>query len=160
MLGLTTLTPPAIQFPISSIPHNLPHNNNHLLSCYAFPKTHFPTRRKFKRFVVLANNNNVSNGEPKIQQTDEEREIGSKSNGDDGDSKKDRPSIFSNIRWSDLLLDPDPDNIIAVGLTGLLTWASVQVLCQLLFISLAILVAALKYSFIAAILIFILVTLL
>jgi hypothetical protein len=45
-------------------------------------------------------------------------------------------------------------------LAGLLTWASVQVLWQLFFISLVILVAALKYSFIAALLIFILVTLL
>ncbi|KAK4736308.1 hypothetical protein R3W88_000005 [Solanum pinnatisectum] len=31
----------------------------------------------------------------------------------------------------DLLLDPDPDNIVAVGLTGLLTWASVSILWQL-----------------------------
>ncbi|BAT96286.1 hypothetical protein LR48_Vigan02g042700 [Vigna angularis] len=58
------------------------------------------------------------------------------------------------------LLDPDPDNVLALGLTGILTWASVQVLWQLLFISLAILVAALKYSFIAALLVFILIALL
>ncbi|KAJ0046239.1 hypothetical protein Pint_05882 [Pistacia integerrima] len=56
--------------------------------------------------------------------------------------------------------EPDPDNIFAVGLTGVLTWASVQVLWQLLVISSAILVAALKYSFIAALLLFILITLL
>ncbi|KAF8008995.1 hypothetical protein BT93_J0091 [Corymbia citriodora subsp. variegata] len=77
----------------------------------------------------------------------------------DGDLKGDRRQPMFNLRLGDLL-DPDPDNVVAVGLTGLLTWASVQVLWQLCFISVAILVAALKYSFIAALLIFILVTLL
>ncbi|CAH2076080.1 unnamed protein product [Thlaspi arvense] len=78
---------------------------------------------------------------------------------DDGDgSKKDLFAGFS-FRWGDLL-NPDPDNFVAVGLAGALTWASLQVLSQLFFISFAILVAALKYSFIAALLIFILVTLL
>ncbi|ESQ53261.1 hypothetical protein EUTSA_v10026523mg [Eutrema salsugineum] len=72
--------------------------------------------------------------------------------------KKDRFAGFS-FRWGDLL-NPDPDNFVAVGLAGVLTWASLQVLSQLFFISFAILVAALKYSFIAALLIFILVTLL
>ncbi|WOL04227.1 hypothetical protein Cni_G12948 [Canna indica] len=89
----------------------------------------------------------------------------------DGDNKKDnnngglgpkkdrqRPGTF-NFRWRDLL-SPDPDNLVAVALTGLLTWASVQVLFQLFFISIAILLAALKYSFIAALLLFILITLL
>ncbi|OIV98832.1 hypothetical protein TanjilG_08488 [Lupinus angustifolius] len=84
------------------------------------------------------------------------------SNGEEEDdvnnsSKQKRP-IFS-FNWS-TLLDPDPENILALGLTGLLTWASVQVLWQLLFISLAIILAALKYSFIAALLLFILITLL
>ncbi|KAK9911908.1 hypothetical protein M0R45_035788 [Rubus argutus] len=65
---------------------------------------------------------------------------------------KNQRSIFSNIRWGDLLLDPDPKNILATRLTVLLTWASVQVLWQILFISLATLVAALKYSFIATVL--------
>lgn len=58
------------------------------------------------------------------------------------------------------MLDPNPDNIVAVGLTGLLTWASVQVLWQLFVISAAIVLAALKYSIVAALLIFILITLL
>ncbi|CAH9129743.1 unnamed protein product [Cuscuta epithymum] len=65
-----------------------------------------------------------------------------------------------NLKWVELLLDPDPENIVAVGLTGLLAWAGVQILWQLFVISLAILVAALKYSFIAALLIVILITLL
>ncbi|KAL1190360.1 hypothetical protein V5N11_016743 [Cardamine amara subsp. amara] len=78
---------------------------------------------------------------------------------DDGnDSKKDQFPGFS-FKWGDLL-SPDKDNFVAVGLAGVLTWASLQVLSQLFFISFAILVAALKYSFIAALLIFILVTLL
>lgn len=81
------------------------------------------------------------------------------SNGGDDDLKKERGPVF-NIKWTELLIDPDPDNILAVALTGLLAWASVQVLWQLFFISFAILVAALKYSFIAALLIFILITLL
>ncbi|KAJ0096644.1 hypothetical protein Patl1_27919 [Pistacia atlantica] len=59
-----------------------------------------------------------------------------------------------------LLMDPDMDSIFTIGLTGVLTWASVQVLWQLLVISLAIFVAALKYSFIATLLILILITLL
>ncbi|VVB09817.1 unnamed protein product [Arabis nemorensis] len=78
---------------------------------------------------------------------------------DDGDGpKKDWFGGFS-FKWGDLL-NPDPDNFVAVGLAAVLTWASLQVLSQLFFISFAILVAALKYSFIAALLIFILVTLL
>lgn len=84
----------------------------------------------------------------------------SNNNGGGGGLNKDQPPPLINIKWGDLLLNPNPDNILAVGLTGLLTWASVQVLWQLFFISLVILVAALKYSFIAALLIFILVTLL
>ena len=59
-----------------------------------------------------------------------------------------------------MLLDPDPDNVLSVGLTGLLTWASAQVVWQLLAVSFSIVVAALKYSFVAALLIFILVALL
>lgn len=81
-------------------------------------------------------------------------------NGDSGenDSGGNRmPPI--RFRWRDVL-DPDPENLLAVALTGLLTWASVQVLWQLFFISVAILVAAVKYSFIAALLLFILITLL
>ncbi|CAM8961053.1 unnamed protein product [Rhodiola kirilowii] len=77
---------------------------------------------------------------------------------DKNDGGGDRRPLFD-IKWADLL-NPDADNVLAVGLTGLLTWASVQVLWQLLFISLAILVAAVKYSFIAALLLFILITLL
>ncbi|OIT38015.1 PREDICTED: uncharacterized protein LOC109239991 [Nicotiana attenuata] len=81
-----------------------------------------------------------------------------KENGSNKNNNGGRPRL--NLRWVDLILDPDPDNIVAVGLTGLLTWASVSILWQLFVIALAILLAALKYSFIAALLIFILITLL
>ncbi|KAH9704382.1 transmembrane protein [Citrus sinensis] len=101
-----------------------------------------------------SNNNDNSNGKDQENQNQK----GSFVNNNGDDIEKDRPSGF-NLKWGDVL-NPDPDNIFAVGLTGLLTWASVQVLWQLLTISLAILVAALKYSFIAALLILILITLL
>ncbi|GFQ04329.1 hypothetical protein PHJA_002576800 [Phtheirospermum japonicum] len=78
--------------------------------------------------------------------------------GDEGKAENGRPRF--NLKWVDLVLDPDPDNIVAVGLTGLLTWASVQVLWQLFVISAAILLAALKYTIVAALLVFILITLL
>lgn len=58
------------------------------------------------------------------------------------------------------LLDPDPQNMLTVAFTGLLTLAAFQILWQIFFVSLAIIVAALKYSLIAAILLFIIVTLL
>ncbi|XP_072957368.1 uncharacterized protein [Typha angustifolia] len=80
-------------------------------------------------------------------------------NGDNGrDLKEDQKTPFE-FRWRDLL-NPDPENLVAVGLTGLLTWASVQVLFQIFVISTAILLAALKYSFVAALLLFIVITLL
>lgn len=104
----------------------------------------------------------AENGDRDVTSTDkngkEKRENGLNSNGGGGKGNNGRPKL--NLRWVDLLLDPDPENIVAVGLTGLLTWASLQILLQLFVISLAILVAALKYSFIAALLIFILITLL
>lgn len=76
--------------------------------------------------------------------------------GGGGDQKDGERELF---RWRDLL-DPDPENILAVGLTALLGLASLQALWQLLLTSLAILLGALKYSFVAAIILFILITLL
>ncbi|KAM1018840.1 hypothetical protein ACFX2I_040282 [Malus domestica] len=160
MLGLTALTPPPIAT-LPSIP--FPSLHTHLnFSSYSPLKTQIP--KIPKRFVVFANNGNGlkqdSNSEEREEEKGDEEGIGSDGGGgDDGLGKNQRP-LFGNIRWGDLLLDPDPNNILAVGLTGLLTWASVQVLWQLLFIALAILVAAVKYSFIAAVLLFILIALL
>uniref|UniRef100_A0A7N2LES3 Transmembrane protein n=1 Tax=Quercus lobata TaxID=97700 RepID=A0A7N2LES3_QUELO len=165
MLGLTCFSHPPNPFPIRSAPLVSPNNNLSYPSL--LPKSQPQIPRKPTRFlVVLAennnNNNNNNNGlskDPKESNEEEEKEgIGSKSNGDDDDLGKNGRPIF-NIRWGDLL-DPDPDNILALALTGLLTWASVQVLWQLFFISVAILLAALKYSFVAALLLFILITLL
>ncbi|KAL1542327.1 hypothetical protein AAHA92_26439 [Salvia divinorum] len=88
---------------------------------------------------------------------DKGKELPKEKSGDEN-GKNGQPRL--NLRWKDLLLDPDPDNIVAVGLTGLLTWASVQVLWQLVVISAAIVLAALKYTIVAALLVFILITLL
>ena len=168
MLGLTCFSHPPNPFPIRSAPVVSPHNNLSYPSL--LPKSQPQIPRKPIRFLVVFaennNNNNNNNGlskDPKEsneeQEEEEEKEgIGSKSNGGGDDlGKNGRPIL--NIRWGDLL-DPDPDNLLALALTGLLTWASVQVLWQLFFISLAILLAALKYSFVAALLLFILITLL
>ncbi|CAL5439004.1 unnamed protein product [Camellia sinensis] len=109
--------------------------------------------RKPRKIVVAAENgNNEPIADPK------EKEKIEKNKDDDGidnqnkkmnvgdeeerNRRNGRPAF--NLRWGDLLLDPDPDNILAVGLTGLLAWASVQVLWQLFFISVAIIVAALN----------------
>ncbi|KAF8395343.1 hypothetical protein HHK36_019289 [Tetracentron sinense] len=123
--------------------------NSHIVPSFPI-RTPTQNPRNLRRVVVSAENENgLSKEEPK-----------EKENGYNGqeDLKRDWKPIF-NLRWRDLL-DPDPENILAVGLTGLLTWASVQVLWQLFFISVAIVVAAVKYSFIAALLLFILITLL
>ncbi|KAE8648834.1 hypothetical protein Csa_007844 [Cucumis sativus] len=111
-----------------------------------------------RRFTAFASNKNTEFGGSIKEREGERNGANGSSNGGD-DLKKERGPVF-NIKWAELLIDPDPDNILAVALTGLLAWASVQVLWQLFFISLAILVAALKYSFIAALLLFILITLL
>ncbi|GAB4829149.1 hypothetical protein Ancab_018812 [Ancistrocladus abbreviatus] len=105
-------------------------------------KIHFHNPKLSRNFAVYAaDKGNGKNGEPK------ETEKTKKNDGNGDDLKRDNQwSQFNNLRWGELLLDPDPDNILAVGLTGLLTWASVQVLWQLLIVSLAILVAALKSS--------------
>ncbi|MCL7026348.1 hypothetical protein MKW94_030567 [Papaver nudicaule] len=120
--------------PIPSITKPLPK----LLTTTLIPqtiRTTIPIRnpRNPKRFVVFAEGINGLNSNEK----------------ENGKNGKEEKNPFSN-----------PENFVAIALTGLLTWASVLVLGQLLFISLAILVAALKYSFIAALLIFILITLL
>jgi hypothetical protein len=145
MLGLTNLIPSSLSIPSS-------HQYYHPQSSFFNPLP----RKPLPLFVAAASNNNSNNNGVKESQQ-QPPSSGSNSNGQE---EQRRPfSSFFGLNWSNLL-DPDPDNVIALGLTGLLTWASVQVLFQLLFISLAILVAALKYSFIAALLIFILIALL
>ncbi|MCI15699.1 hypothetical protein A2U01_0036837 [Trifolium medium] len=146
MLGLTNLIPSSLSIPSS-------HQYHHPQSSFFNP----PPPKPLPLFVAAASNNNNNNGVKESQQQPPPSSSGSNSNGQEEQRKP--SSSFFGLNWSNLL-EPDPDNILALGLTGLLTWASVQVLFQLLFISLAILVAALKYSFIAALLIFILIALL
>lgn len=144
MLGFATaLFHPPMPFPIRTNPPITPILSFKATANCIQPYFHVP-----RNLVVKAEKGNGKEGEE-----------GKRSeNGGGEDLKKDKGPIL-NVKWRDLL-DPDPENILAVGLSGVLTWASVQVLWQLFFISFAILVAALKYSFIAALLIFILVTLL
>ncbi|WCJ19244.1 hypothetical protein M5689_001541 [Euphorbia peplus] len=118
--SLTIINPnfPSISKPLSPLP--LPNST--------FPfKTQFKNPKTQSKFPLFATNNNSD--EPQKQQNN--------------DLKEDKNPIF-NVKLGDLLLNPDPDNLVAVGLTGLLAWASAQVLWQLLIVSLAILVAAVK----------------
>ncbi|KQJ91890.1 uncharacterized protein LOC100836707 [Brachypodium distachyon] len=71
------------------------------------------------------------------------------------------PSLpaLSEIRWGELLV-PAPDNAAAVALTGALVWAGASLLLQLVLISASIFAAAVKYSFVAALLLFVLIALL
>ncbi|EYU38067.1 hypothetical protein ABFS82_06G158800 [Erythranthe guttata] len=139
MLGLRSPPPqlPPI-FPSKSKPFPLQIPNN-------FP-SFSTTLKKSQQFRIYAQNGGDGD---KRRPTE---------NGDEGKAESGKPKL--KINWVDLVLDPDPDNIVAVGLTGLLTWASVQVLWQLFVISGAILLAALKYTIVATLLIFILITLL
>ncbi|KAL8247529.1 hypothetical protein R6Q59_008745 [Mikania micrantha] len=53
-----------------------------------------------------------------------------------------------NLRWGELVLDPDRNNVVAVGLTGALAWAGVWMMWQLFIVTMAILIAAIKYTFV------------
>ncbi|KAM1140016.1 hypothetical protein TB2_040077 [Malus domestica] len=135
------------------------HTQTHLNFSYHSPlKTQIP--KIPKRFVVFANNGNalehISNSKERVEEKGKDEGTGSDGGVSDDELVKNQRPLFGNIRWGDLLPDPDPNNVLAVGLTRLLTWASVHVLS----IALAILVAAGKYSFIATVLLIILITLL
>ncbi|KAK9699754.1 hypothetical protein RND81_08G194100 [Saponaria officinalis] len=142
--GLSKTTLLAIPLPRKCITHQIH------LSQVLLQKTFQNSRGR--KLVIHAKDE--KNGDKSEVKKDPDPDV---SNGDGGDDQ--RPAFFK-LRWAELLLDPDPDNVLVVGLTGLLTWASVQVVWQLVVVSLAILVAALKYSFVAALLLFILVALL
>ncbi|GAA0166944.1 hypothetical protein LIER_40281 [Lithospermum erythrorhizon] len=124
-------------------------------------KSRTTKRTTFTTYAAEKQNNDdgkdKANGSSNMKNDKASNGNGEKNNGKDG---KGNGRLRLNLRWVDLFLDPDPDNIVAVGLTGLLTWASVSVLWQLFVISLAILLAALKYSLVAALLILILIALL
>ncbi|KAJ1404223.1 hypothetical protein SESBI_26690 [Sesbania bispinosa] len=157
MVGLTS---PFLLRPSLSIASHPPHLFFSFPSSLTLKPQPFISPKPQPLLVFAVNNNNNDDDELKEQGKTQEQPPSSGSNGqeDVNNSTKQRRPLFG-FNWN-TLLDPDPDNVLALGLTGILTWASVQVLWQLLFISLAILVAALKYSFIAALLIFILIALL
>ncbi|CAN6335799.1 unnamed protein product [Urochloa humidicola] len=79
----------------------------------------------------------------------------------EGEKERKGPSLpaLSEIRWGELL-SPEPANATAVVLTGALTWAGASLLLQLLLVFATIVAAAVKYSFVAAILLFVLIALL
>ncbi|KAF0901433.1 hypothetical protein E2562_000314 [Oryza meyeriana var. granulata] len=79
----------------------------------------------------------------------------------EGGERRKGPSLpaLSEIRWGELLT-PEPANAAAVALTAALVWAGASLLLQLALISFAIFAAAVKYSFVAALLLFVLIALL
>ncbi|CAL4903770.1 unnamed protein product [Urochloa decumbens] len=79
----------------------------------------------------------------------------------EGDKEQKGPSLpaLSEIRWGDLL-SPEPANATAVVLTGALAWAGASLLLQLVLVFAMIVAAAVKYSFVAAVLLFVLLALL
>ena len=79
----------------------------------------------------------------------------------EGEKERRAPSLpaLSEIRWGELL-SPDPANAAAVVLTGALAWAGASLLLQIALISAAIFAAAIKYSFVAALLLVVLIALL
>ncbi|CAI9091267.1 OLC1v1026242C1 [Oldenlandia corymbosa var. corymbosa] len=169
--GVTVTPPPSSLPPLFSTVQIF--NPLKLQSCPSrYPqRINLPTKRFFFISASATNGNNGNGGndnknDPLSKEAEGIEENGSKKNngepvggnGGGGTGENRRPRL--NLKWVDLLLDPDPDNVVAVGLTGVLAWASVQVLWQLFVISIAIMLAALKYSFVAALLIFILITLL
>ncbi|KAI3734648.1 hypothetical protein L6452_14122 [Arctium lappa] len=166
-----------------TVPELGKNQNGKMLGFITFTRTHpissilitnpFPKQQSRFPSIQIDNISCLKSRRKKLRRfkasfSDDKEELSEKTTGDGGggneeeDLKKkggdERPRF--NLRWSELLFDPDPDNVVAVGLTGVLAWASVQVLWQLFVISFAILIAAVKYSFIAALLIFILITLL
>lgn len=155
MLGFRTLTNTN---PISSIPFTIQIQKQPQLfqsiKPYTLPFLNPNRKNPISRFKLSFSENKQELTEKPNNNGNDEEEEDMKKKGEEDE----RPRF--NLRWTELLFDPDPNNVVAVGLTGVLAWASVQVLWQLFVISFAILIAAVKYSFIAALLIFILITLL
>ncbi|CAL5097881.1 unnamed protein product [Urochloa decumbens] len=79
----------------------------------------------------------------------------------EGEKEQKGPSLpaLSEIRWGELL-SPEPANATAVVLTGALAWAGASLLLQLVLVFAMIVAAAVKYSFVAAVLLFVLLALL
>ncbi|KAD2804718.1 hypothetical protein E3N88_38095 [Mikania micrantha] len=136
MLGLLTFTNTP---PISLIPITNPIPKQPAL---------FPSIKTLNLSRLNSNRENPRGFKASFSENKEELSEKQDGNGEEDDDLKknkggdERPRF--NLRWTELLFDPDPDNVVAVGLTGVLAWASVQVLWQLFVISFAILIAAVK----------------
>ncbi|CAN6339952.1 unnamed protein product [Urochloa humidicola] len=127
--------------PLLLPPHPLPHPR-----LLALPSSSCSLRPRPPRLVVARAASGGNGGPPAEAEGEKERK---------------GPSLpaLSEIRWGELLY-PEPSNAAAVVLTGVLAWAGASLLLQLLFISATIVVAAVKYSFVAALLVFALIALL
>ncbi|XP_038891869.1 uncharacterized protein LOC120081233 [Benincasa hispida] len=131
MLGFLTIPhqwriPPSLSF-LSAISSpssfSLPLNKFPLHYSYSSSQSQISSNPR--RFTAFASNkNNELGGNIKEREGEGNGTKGSSNGGDD--LRKERGPVF-NIKWAELLIDPDPDNILAVALTGLLAWASVQV---------------------------------
>uniref|UniRef100_A0A0E0MKM6 Uncharacterized protein n=1 Tax=Oryza punctata TaxID=4537 RepID=A0A0E0MKM6_ORYPU len=106
-----------------------------------------PSTLRPRRLAVARAANGGGDGGPPAEEGEEKRRKG--------------PSLpaLSEIRWGELLT-PEPANAAAVALTAALAWAGASLLLQLALISFAIFAAAVKYSFVAALLLFVLIALL
>jgi len=153
MLGLKSLSR---SHQISSIPFSNPIRKPETVLQPLFQFLSFQTndfsyiqlksrRKNHRGFIVSSSEESKVNG-------DDEEYLREKGGGDE------LPGV--NLRWSELLLDPDRDNVVAVGLTGALAWAGIQVLRQLFMVAMATLIAGVKYTFIGVLLIFVVVALL
>ena len=132
LLGYTTALqqPIPIRFQSTSKPIPIFPQNPPIFSIFPFEpqiqSRESPRKNPQKLKINAENRNGSSTTDPKER---EKKNKNGKSNSGEEDLKKEedqRPRF--NLRWVELLLDPDPENILAVGLTGLLTWASVQIL--------------------------------
>lgn len=113
------------------------------------PSTLRPCHRRRLAVALAANGGGGGDGDggPPAEEGEEKRRKG--------------PSLpaLSEIRWGELLT-PEPANAAAVALSAALAWAGASLLLQLALISFAIFTAAVKYSFVAALLLFVLIALL
>ena len=139
-----------------SIPLSYSFPSSSPLSLKPHPLLLSPKPHPLLTFANNNNNNNELREQRNTQQQQQHQQQQQQQPPNGSNEQEEKVNDWSNQRRPILgfnwrtLLDPDPDNVLALGLTGILTWASVQVLWQLLFISLAIFVAAIKYSFIAS----------
>ncbi|KAF4364010.1 hypothetical protein G4B88_014967 [Cannabis sativa] len=131
MLGLTTSLCPTIRIPIASTLRLSLSELTYRSNLDFYNKNRRRRRRKRPTTLVAfaTKNDKELKKDPREREENDGADKGGISDSDGDESgKENRRSIFSGLRWGDLVLSPDPDNILAVGLTGLLTWASVQFL--------------------------------